>query len=179
MVYCWQESHAAMQLRREQIFQRITAQIQEGEDPWAGMSPGDQVVETIELAACQQSLQMLANQLQHRIDLGSNPGGRLGQICRSDERIAAFAKGVYGLSIWRSCTFSGDTVADKVVELLHRVGGPLHYQDIYLLLAREQLVEAGGKKPANSLLPRFSQDHRVQKLGHGMYGLAAWNRAAA
>lgn len=58
--------------------------------------------------------------------------------------------------------------ADAVVELLREAGEPLHYREIYGLLAA-QGVEIKGKNPPNTLLARFFDDHRLERVAQGTY----------
>ena len=58
--------------------------------------------------------------------------------------------------------------ADAVVELLRETGAPLHYRRIYEELTA-QGIEVKGKNPPNTLLARFFDDPRLERVGQGTY----------
>lgn len=60
--------------------------------------------------------------------------------------------------------------ADLVVEYLREVGKPLHYRQIYDGLHKRGL-DVGGKDPANTLLSRYFNDPRLERVGRGTYAL--------
>ena len=60
--------------------------------------------------------------------------------------------------------------ADRVVEYLQEVGKPLHYRRIYDGLHKRGL-QVGGKDPANTLLSRYFNDPRLERVGRGTYAL--------
>ena len=61
--------------------------------------------------------------------------------------------------------------ADLVVEYLQKTGEPTHYRRIYEALAERGLV-VGGKDPANTLLARYFNDSRLQRVARGTYALS-------
>ena len=73
---------------------------------------------------------------------------------------------------------SRPTPADLVVALLEEVGAPLHYADIERQLRERGLIEGGGRKPASTLLARFSNDPRLERVGRGTYTLAQRSESA-
>ncbi len=58
--------------------------------------------------------------------------------------------------------------ANAVVDLLHEVGGALHYRQIYEKLAARG-IEVKGKNPPNTLLARFFDDPRLERVRQGTY----------
>ena len=58
--------------------------------------------------------------------------------------------------------------ADAVVELLQEVGEPLHYRQIYEILTARGF-EIKGKNPPNTLLARFFDDPRLERVRQGTY----------
>ena len=58
--------------------------------------------------------------------------------------------------------------ADVVVELLSELQQPLHYRTIYQELNSRGLV-VGGKDPAKTLLARYFNDERLQRVRRGTY----------
>ena len=57
--------------------------------------------------------------------------------------------------------------ADDVVELLKREG-PMHYRDIHDAI-KSQGLEIGGKGNADTLLSRYFQDSRLERIARGTY----------
>ncbi len=57
---------------------------------------------------------------------------------------------------------------EAVVELLAETGQPMHYQQIYETLT-ERGMAIGGKRPSNTLLSRFYNDPRLERVGQGTY----------
>ncbi len=57
--------------------------------------------------------------------------------------------------------------ADDVVELLKREG-PMHYRDIHTAI-KSQGLEIGGKGNADTLLSRYFQDSRLERIARGTY----------
>ena len=57
---------------------------------------------------------------------------------------------------------------DAVVELLRQVGEPLHYKQIYERLTALG-IEVKGKYPPNTLLARFFDDPRLERVRQGTY----------
>ena len=57
--------------------------------------------------------------------------------------------------------------ADDVVELLKREG-PMHYRDIHDAITSQGL-EIGGKGNADTLLSRYFQDSRLERIARGTY----------
>ena len=58
--------------------------------------------------------------------------------------------------------------AHAVVELLRETGEALHYREIYdMLVARGVVVK--GKNPPNTLLARFFDDSRLERVRQGTY----------
>lgn len=60
--------------------------------------------------------------------------------------------------------------ADLVVEYLQEIGQPAHYREIYRALT-EQGLSVGGKDPANTLLARYFNDSRLERVARGTYAL--------
>lgn len=60
--------------------------------------------------------------------------------------------------------------ADRVVEYLQEIGKPLHYRRIYEDL-HDRGLHVGGKDPANTLLSRYFNDSRLERVGRGTYAL--------
>ena len=60
--------------------------------------------------------------------------------------------------------------ADLVVEYLQEAGQPAHYREIYKALVERGLV-VGGKDPANTLLARYFNDPRLERVARGTYAL--------
>ncbi|MCY3505869.1 MAG: HTH domain-containing protein [Chloroflexi bacterium] len=60
--------------------------------------------------------------------------------------------------------------AELVVEYLQETGQPAHYREIYRALAEQGLV-VGGKDPANTLLARYFNDSRLERVARGTYAL--------
>ena len=58
--------------------------------------------------------------------------------------------------------------ADAVVELLRETGEALHYREIYDIL-EDRGVEVKGKNPPNTLLARFFDDPRLERVRQGTY----------
>ena len=58
--------------------------------------------------------------------------------------------------------------ADAVVDLLQEANEPLHYRAIYEIL-RGRGMEVRGKNPPNTLLARFFDDPRLERVGQGTY----------
>lgn len=169
-LYLHHEINSAISLRRERLF---------SEKLGTDADLADLVVAVFEHTGNRWHIDELRRMLQHRFPFGANPQSQICQACGNDARIARFGKGTYGLAAWRTTLFGEGPVRDKVVRLLETAGEPLHYQDIYVYLARE--VESGGDNPASSLCSRYRYDSRIRSLGSGYYGLAAWyaKRAAA
>ena len=60
--------------------------------------------------------------------------------------------------------------ADEAVNLIREQGSPMHYQDIFReLVARG--YEIGGKGNADTLLSRYFNDSRLERVARGTYGL--------
>ena len=166
--YLLLEINSAVSLRREQLLD---------EDLGASGALPDSVVEILELTGKQHRIGGLQSLLMHRFQFGQDPKAQIGRACRNDQRITSFGKGLYGLAAWQTDIFGDGDVSDKVVRLLERKGKPLHYQDIYVYLARE--VEAGGENPGSSLCSRYRYDPRISTEGGGCYGLKEWHERKA
>lgn len=63
-----------------------------------------------------------------------------------------------------------ETDADRVVDYLQEIGKPMHYRQIYDGLHKRGL-DVGGKDPANTLLSRYFNDPRLERVGRGTYAL--------
>ncbi len=60
--------------------------------------------------------------------------------------------------------------ADLVVDYLAEIGQPTHYRQLYQALAQRGLA-VGGKDPANTLLSRYFNDPRLERVARGTYAL--------
>ncbi len=60
--------------------------------------------------------------------------------------------------------------ADAVVELLSELRVPLHYRDIYRELSARGM-EVAGEDPAKTMLARYFNDERLQRISRGTYAI--------
>ena len=98
----------------------------------------------------------------------SNPKLMLGpQFCQSMKLTRKTEKNPQVLSCSRDHPLPiGVTLWKRFVELLAETGQPMHYQQIYETLT-ERGMAIGGKRPSNTLLSRFYNDPRLERVGQG------------